>query len=206
MLSEIKVGIQNYADGSTNTARQERTGGLVVAQAHGGYTEAALRGAIMEVSNAVAGVAHGTALSTTPPMTLWNPPSSGKNLSILKACMGYVSGTLGAGSIVMGAVLSQVTVPTGGVELTPLCSMLGLPRGVGRTFTGSTLASTPQIVRPLFVIGAFVGGATTPTDTVDVIDGSVIVTPGTAVVLQGVATAGTSPLVNFGFTWEEIPV
>ena len=65
-----------------------------------------------------------------------------------------------------------------------------------------------QILRrtALFVIGAFVGGATTPADTVDVIDGSVIVTPGTAVVLQGVATAGTSPLVNFGFTWEEIPV
>jgi len=206
MINEIKVGPQVASDGVQLTARGDKTGAIVVAQGHGAYTEAAYRGSLMEVSTPVAGVAPGTVLSTTPPIVLWNPPNSGKNLSIIKASMGYVSGTLGAGSILLAAVLSQTTVPTTGTELTPLCSLLGFPRGVGRTFQGSTLASVPQIIRALFTVGAFVGGANPATDCVDVIDGSIVVPPGTAVCMQGLAGAGTTPLALFGFTWEEIPL
>jgi hypothetical protein len=205
MLSEGKVGIQQAADGSQSTLRTSRTGALVATLGHASYAESALRGSMMEVSTAVAGVAPGTVLSTAPPMALWNPPSSGKNLIVTKASMGYISGTLGAGSVCLAAVLSQVTVPTGGTELTPVCSMLGMPRGVGRVFTLSTFVSVPQIIRPLFTVGAFL--ATTPqvpVDCVDVLDGSIIVTPGTALVLQEVGAAGTAPLVCFAFTWEEV--
>lgn len=205
MLSEAKVGPQLGSDGSILTIRADKTGAPVFAQAHGAYAEPAYRGAIMDACNSVAGIAHGTALSTTPPICLWNPPSSGKNLSILKVSLGYVSGTLGAGSIVYGVVPSQVTVPSGGTELTPQCALLGAPRGVGRAFAGSTLAATPTILRPAFTIGAFAGGANTPIDTIDIVDGSIIVALGTVFVVQGIATAGTSPLVIFAITYEEIP-
>jgi hypothetical protein len=207
MLAEGKVGLITVADGGQSPARLERTGALVVSNAHGFYTEAVSRGLMMDVSTQVAGVAPGTALSTAPPLVLWNPPSSGKNLSITKATMGYVSGTLGAGSILLAAVLSQVTVPTGGTELTPVNALLGMPRGAGRAFQASTLVSTPQIIRALFTVGAFTAAtAQVPVDCVDVIDGAIVVTPGTAIVLQELGAAGTSPLVLFGFTWEEIPV
>jgi len=206
MLAEGKTGPQILADGAQATARMDKTGALCTAQSHGGYTEAAYRGAIMEVCNPVAGIAPGTALSTTPPLILWNPPSSGKKLSVLKASMGYVSGTYGAGSILLAAVLSQVTVPTTGTELTPVCSLLGAPRGVGRAFAGSTLASVPQIIRPIFSFGAILATSVfQPTDCVDVLDGSIVVTPGTCLVMQGLGTAGTTPLAIFSFTWEEIP-
>jgi hypothetical protein len=206
MYVEGKVGVQNVSDGSQTVLRTDKTGVLVTTQGHGGYTEAAVRGTIMEVSTAVAGVAPGTVLSTTPPIILWNPPSSGKNLAVLKASMGYLSGTLGAGSILLAYNPSQATVPTTGAELTPVCSLLGFPRGVGRVFQASTISATPLILRALFTMGAFVGTtASVPTDTVDVIDGSIIVTPGTCLVMQGLAGAGTSPLVLFGLTWEEIP-
>lgn len=208
MLAEGKVGIVNAQDGTINTLRQERTGAVVVQFAHGSYAEAALRGSIMEVSNAVAGVAHGTAFTTTPPLALWNPPSSGKNLALLKCSVGYVSGTLGAGTIALGFVPAQVTVPTTGTELTPVCSMVGMPRGVARAFTGSTFTAAPTLFRPVFAQGAFLATTATPTDwATAIIDGEVIVPPGSAIALQGnPCAAGTSPLVMFGMSWEEIPI
>ena len=206
MLNEIKVGQQTLADGVTTTARADKTGALVVASVHGGFTESAVRATIMYGTNAVAGVAHGTALSVAPPLTLWNPPSSGKNLSITKVSMGYVSGTLGGGCVALAVNLAQATVPTTGTEIVPLCSMLGMPRGVGRVFALSTIAAIPSILRTVFTIGAFAGGTTPAVDTDVLVDGGIVVTPGTCISLQGIATAGTAPLVIFGFTWEEISI
>ena len=207
MLAELKTGIRALSDGVVDILRGDKTGALVVVNTHGQFNESADRGTLMYGTNTVAGVAPGTAFSTTPPLTLWNPPSSGKNLSITKVSIGYVSGTLGAGCIALGANIAQNTVPTTGTELTPTCSKLGMPRGVGRIFTGSTLTQAPTIVRPVFNMGAFVGTtALAPQDCDVLIDGGIIITPGTTLSLQGIAGAGTSPLVILGMTWEEIPV
>ena len=193
-------------NGVITELRGDRTGALVTTNAHGFYSESVSQGAVMECSTAVAGVAPGTALSTTPPYFLWNPPASGKNLIVLKTAMGFVSGTLGGGSILMAAVTAQMTVPTGGTELTPVATLIGAPRGVGRVFQASTVASTPTILRPIFSIGAFTGTtAQVPVDTVDVIDGSIVIPPGSGICLQGLASAGTSPLVIFSMMWEEVP-
>lgn len=207
MIAELKVGIQNIANGVQNTLRGEKTGGLVVTNTHGQFHESAVQGKVMYATNAVAWVAPGTAFSTTPPLALWNPPSSGFNLSITKVSVGYVSGTLGAGNIAIGQITAQNTVPTTGTEITPVCSLIGFPRGVGRAFSGSTFASAPTILRPVFNMGAFVGTtAVAPQDCDILIDGSIVVTPGSAVALQGIAGAGTTPLVILGITYEEIPV
>lgn len=207
MQLEQRTGIQTSADGAVGSIRGDRTGALVSANAHGQFTEPAVNGKIMYASNLVAGIAPGTALSAAPPLTLWNPPSSGFNLSITKVSIGYVSGTLGAGNIAMAANIAQATVPTGGTELTPICSKIGFPRGVGRAFAGSTISAVPSIIRPVFNMGAFVGTtALAPQDCDVLIDGGIIVTPGSTVSLQGIAGAGTTPLVILGFTFEEIPV
>lgn len=206
MEAGLKTGIQNLGNGVVNTLRGDRTGATVVANTHWQFHESALNGKIMYASNAITWVAPWTTFSTTPPLILWNPPASGVNLSLTKVSVGYVSGTLGAGNIAIGAVASQVTVPTTGTEITPICSAIGFPRGAGRVFTGSTLAATPTIVRPVFNMGAFVGTtAILPQDCDVLIDGSVIVTPWSAICLQGIAGAGTSPLVILAFTYEETP-
>ena len=161
----------------------------------------------MAVSNAVAGVAPGTALSTTPPLAVWNPPNSGFNLVLMKTAVGYVSGTLGAGTIAYAYVASQTTVPTTGTELVPVCTKLGYPRGVGRAFTGSTLASTPAILRPGFSMGAFLATtAIQPFQVQDMVEGCIIIPQGAVFVMQGIAAAGTTPLVILSAEWEEIPV
>lgn len=207
MLAEMIAGIKTMADGAVGALRATRNGSLVTTNGMGDYTEAASRGAIMEVCTPVAGVAPGTALSTTPPLALWNPPGSNKLLAILKSYVGFISGTLGGGSIVYGVVDAQVTMPTGGTELTPRCSMISFPRGVGRAFQGSTVASTPAILRPAFILGALVNTtALAPDPALDEVKGAIIVPPGTVLVLQGIAAGGTSPLVLLSLIYEEIPL
>jgi hypothetical protein len=207
MLSEGRIGVLVGQDGGQQPLRLTKTGAVVMSAGHASFAEAVLRGGVMEASNAVAGVAPGTALSTTPPFALWNPPASGKNLIVMKATMGYVSGTLGGGTVLFAIVPSQVTVPSTGTELVPNNALIGYPRGVGRAFTGSTLAAAPTILRPSFVMGAWVGTtATAPMNEMDIVDGGIVLPQSTVLCLQAIAGAGTTPLVIFALTWEEVPI
>ena len=207
MLSEGRTGLISAADGSVNPLRLDKTGALVVATAHPLYSEAANRSRVFVASTAVAGVAPGTALSTTPPMALLNPLNSGKDVLVIATALGYVSGTLGAGTIVYAYVSPQATIPTGGTELTPVCSRLSASRGVGRAFQGSTLASTPLILEPVYTIGAMLATtAWAPVLIQDLVDGSYVVPPATCFVIQGVAAAGSTPLVLLSIIWEEIDI
>lgn len=161
-------------------------------------------GAVFHASTAVAGVAPGTALSATPPFVLWNPLNSNKLASILKLRIGYVSGTLGAGAIAM-AFCAQLTVPTGGAELLRVCGLLGSTQGAIRIFQGSTLSAVPTIIQPLASLSAAL--ATTAgapfAPFIDEIAGEIVIPPGTAFALQGIAAAGTTPLVLFGASYLE---
>jgi hypothetical protein len=156
-------------------------------------------------SIAVAGVAPGTALSTTPPMAVLNPLNSGYNLAVLKTSIGYVSGTLGAGSIVYAFVTPQATVPTGGTELTPVSDLIGQIRGAGRAFSGSTLSGTPLIIRPAYNMGAALATTALGVSVCqDLVEGEIMIPPATCFVMQGVAAAGTTPLVILSVVWEEM--
>lgn len=202
MQFDIQVGPRGISgDGSgLLTPWGGREGEMVVGNAHPLYAEAARRGRLYAASTAVAGVAPGTALSTTPPYALWNPLNSGKDLVLLTARLGYVSGTLGAGFLALAQVLTQgATVPTGGTELVPLCTKLNGSRGVGRVFQSSTVAATPAIVCPVMIIG------TNNTYALQVpFDGEIVIPPGAVAIFQEVGAAGTSPLVVLALTWEEV--
>lgn len=152
---------------------------------------------IFTASTLAAGVAHGTALSTTPPLALWNPTGSNQRLILVEAVLGYVSGALGAGSVVYG-VVPQAAAPAGGAELVVQPAVLGdpLPAGIGRAFQGSTLSGVPTLIKPAFVLEA------APTKVQkDAIEGALSIRPGQALCLQGVAAAGTAPLVLLAMTW-----
>lgn len=180
-----------------------------VVERGGHFYSAASGRRLFSASTAVAGVAPGTALSTTPPCALWNPKDSGLNLSVIRLSLGYVSGTLGAGSIVLARVVDQPTAPTGGTERDPVSAMIGASQrgGAGRYYEGSTLAATPTILRAFCHLGAALATtATFPALASEPIDGEFVVTPGSVFVMQGVAAGGTTPLVLFGVSWEEVPI
>lgn len=205
MLSEGRTGLISAGDGSVNPLRLDKTGAVTIVSAHPLYSEASLRGNMFMASTAVTGVAPGTALSTTPPMALLNPMNSGKDLVILKTAVGYVSGTLGAGSVLYAYFTPQATIPTGGTELVPVCTKLGQIKGAGRAFQGSTISGTPLILRPAFSMGAFLATTADPTRTCqDLVEGEIIVPPATVFVMQAIAAAGTTPLVAMAIVWEEM--
>lgn len=208
-IAEGKVGPQVAGAGSPVTFRAGAAAEMIVGDAHGRMYEATVRGGIYVGSNAVAGVAPGTALSTTPPLYLWNPPNSGKNLVVLKTSIGYVSGTLGAGFIAYGQVAAQTALPTGGTALTPQSTLIGgNASGVAKLGTGSTVANTPTILRPAgYSLGAFLATtAIIPPPLVEEVAGEFVIIPGGCFIMQEIGAGGTSPLVVFGLTWEEAPV
>ena len=183
-------------------------GATQVSQRFGRYYEQTRRGRMFVVTTAVAGVAPGTALSTTPPMALHNlaAGSPAVDLSIIQVTIGYVSGTLGAGTLVYAQV-SDAAAPAGGTVLTPIKTYLGQTENSTATgHQGSTVDATPTIIRPAFVFGAFLATtAAIVAPLVDDVDGSIIVPPGETFVVEGVAAGGATPLILISVMWEEIP-
>jgi hypothetical protein len=181
--------------------------GLLTAARHARDVWATRLGHTFVASTAVAGVAPGTALSTTPPLTLYNPQNSGIVVALLKSTLGWISGTLGGGTLVYAVNTNpSQAAPTGGTELTPQCLLLGSPRGVARVFQGATLAATPTLLRPWRTVGAWDGTANVlPAPLEEDLEGQIQIAPGCSLSLQEIGGAGTSPLVLFSATWEEVP-
>lgn len=204
MLNELRVGHSQAGDGAQVAARAGRTGEQIISNLHGWYHEKTSRGGLFHVSTPVAGVAPGTALSTTPPMAIYNPMNSGVIVEILRVFLGYVSGTLGAGTMVH-AFVQQTTDPTAGTELVPRCGLLSGIKSKSRAFQGATLSAAPTIIRPSAIIGAGLAStATFPAIAMDEVGSSIEVPPGAAWAYQGVAVAGTTPLVLIGVEFGEI--
>lgn len=202
---EMDNGFKKVGVGATNVRGIcNRDGSVMVAQGSADLAEMVLSGRVLTAVNAVAGAAPGTALATTAPLSLWNPPGSGKNLVVLHASLGYVSGTLGAGNWVF-AQTPQATTPAG-TALVPVNNLLGMPAGVGKAYTGANaVGAVPTIVRPTFSSGAFVGTtATMPIEIVDDVKGGIVVTPGNALVLSFIGGAGTTPLVIHCIKYVEV--
>jgi hypothetical protein len=205
VLSQGKVGSQVAADGTYGGHRLSKTNALIIGQAHGKYYEAASRGKLFIASIGVAGVAPGTALSTAPALIIWNPVGSGLHVAIKQIFVSYISGTLGAGALVHAQNVSQLTAPSGGTELTPVASLLNGTRGSARAFTGSTISATSTIIRASMSMGAGLAStALFPSLVCDEVDGSIVVPAGVAYCYQGIAAAGTSPLLVLSAVYEEI--
>ena len=199
------VGPSPATDGSPVELRFSNARELIVAQAHGKYAEAVKRGNVYVGGTAASGVAPGTAIGTTAGFSLHNPLGSKVGLSVLRATMGYVSGTMGAGVIHwLANVNTQLALPTG-TAITLYNAAIGARSApTGLAFTTATIA-TPLVLRPFASIGASLATtAVQPWQIVEDVDGEFLVLPGGTLSLHATAAAGTTPLVVYGITIEEI--
>lgn len=208
---EIVVGNNQsgVGDGAPFTARGGKTGELVVGLVHPTYYEAASRGRVFTATVGVGGVAPGTAVGTTPGLYLHNPVGSGVWLVPIKASCGYVSGTLGAGQVLYTTNLGAASAnPTGGTSLTPVATNLGNgATSSGKAFTGSTTATQTALRSTGWILGASLATtAALPSLLVDLLDGEFVIQPGFGLGLQGLTAAGTSPLVIYSMSWEEVRI
>lgn len=177
-----------------------------VADAQPTFAAAALEGNVFHAMTAVTGVAPGTSVSTTSAFTLHNPAGSGVNLVILEGRMGYVSGTLGAGVVTWNANTDDDAAAPTGTAITEVNALLGGSANAnGRALTTATVPA-PTPIRPFCSLGASLATtAVQPWVAVDRVDGAIVVKPGCSISLHATAAAGSSPLVVFGVTWQEIP-
>jgi hypothetical protein len=207
------------ADGGTPSIapRQGKTSEGIVSQCHGKYYEATSRGNMYSVTNGVTGQAPGTALGASPPILLYNPAGSGRRLAIKKVTGGFISGTLGAGTVfhcgftlsgTVGGQSGTAPVVGSGAALTPVnMDMNAANNSVAVAFAAGTLSANPTPLYPFATINAETAAtATNPTQLEEDLDGNIVLEPGSGYCLEGKTAAGSSPLMSFGIVWEEIPI
>ena len=210
-VSEGIVGQTFINDGAQRTLRLGRTGEQAVQMAHGGYYEPVSRGKVYHASMQ-AGASLGTALTATAvTLTLYNPATSGVNLSLMRVRVGVTTFiAAGAGPLTTAYVLAANTnvlaaAPTATTSATIRNSLLGGAAGVGLAYTAATLPAAPVVVRSIGSL--YLIGATLQTSMAynidDWIDGEIVVAPNTAITLQAIGSA-TSGIVSM--SWEEIPI
>lgn len=202
-----QVGVQRLTDGNLARPSLARDGSLVMAPASGRFREAVLRGRTFSGSVGAAGAAPGTALGTAAAFCLHNPAGSGVRLVVLRASLGYVSGTLGAGVMYYCASTNTVAAVPTGTAVTEVNALLGnLTAGAGICLAAATLPATPTVLRPFCSLGASLAStAVQPWAIMEDVDGEYVVDQGGILSFEAVAAAGTSPLVAIGVTWEEVP-
>ena len=217
-LSGLRVGATLQGDGVNNAApRQCKTGEQAVSQTHGKYYEATHRQNVYSATNGATGALSGTALGTSPPILLYNPVGSGRRLKIMKVSAGYISGTLGAGTLfhcgftINGPVGSQSNVAPAvgsGAVITPVNMDLGgANNSVAVAFALGTLNANPVPLYPLATLNAMLATtATNPSEIWEDVDGNIVLEPGAGWCLEAVAAAGTSPLISAAVIWEEVPI
>lgn len=205
---EAKVGAQTLSDGARFVLRGDKTGALVTTDGHARYAEAVLRGNVYVGQTASTGVAPGTAVGTTAAFALANPPNSGYNLILLETSVGYHSGTLGAGVIQYCINTGQTAASaTSGTAIATRNALVGqAARNAGEAYTTATVPSGAQVIGPMCSLGASLAStAVQPWAIRDEVAGRIVIGPGCTLSLQATAAAGSSPLVVFGATWEEVP-
>lgn len=206
-MGQKLVGPQALGDGVTGEGRIGRTGEQVFSGVHGRFYEQAKRGNVYSGATAVSGVAPGTAIGTTAAFALYNPLNSGFDLVILKASMSYLSGTLGIGFVnwIMHTAAVQAGAAVTGTAISVVRANGQNGVGVGKPLTTATVVA--GVLTRLFanLPPMLATSVLAPWRLDDDVDGALVVPPGAAVSLQATAAAGTTPLVIYGCTWEEVP-
>ncbi|TAL44211.1 MAG: hypothetical protein EPN91_04905, partial [Salinibacterium sp.] len=155
-LGKVGSGRAGLADGAPRHLRFDKVGGLITNTGVAEYWEPATRGRLFSASTGVAGVAPGTALSTTPPFVLYNPPNSGVIATVLDVLVSYVSGTLGAGNVVLAGISNQ-NITAFGTDLSPQSTAVGVNTGRQcRALQAPTLSAAPTLIRNLWYTGSFI--------------------------------------------------
>lgn len=223
-LSLQRVGPTFGTSGTAAPFRADITGAQIVSDAHGRFTEAALRGTLFSAGMTLTSISNVTfttatlGATCTPVIGVWNPVNSGKNLIILQVRLQVINTaatTTGPGSFQWATSVNQSAISTG---ITPFSRLsLSASGSIAKGFANTALTglSGNLVVQEAAGVGGMLPNysfvqtaagtvATTPAN-IDNIDGAIIVPPGGIIALLGTTTpvavsAGSSIL------WEEVPV
>jgi hypothetical protein len=209
--------IQKNQSGANPTAIMGPSGDVLVSELHGKYYNANINGGLYYASNAAAGAAF-TIFSNAGyvGLALFNPASSGKNLSIVRSMIGMnanaataasgwgYSWLTGAGAALVGTA-APISASTAITATRGSCIVGQAGNSVVTVLSAATL-STAMTWGRAAAFGTGTGAITTAwgNTLVEDLDGTMIVPPGTlfcltSAILSGITAVGT-------LIWEELPV
>ena len=212
-----RVGARSAATNTEDSIRLDKTLALVTSDAHGRYHEAVSGQNVYSLTLPLTatGIAAGNLVSAAAAaavqFALWNPTSSGINVSILKFGLGIVSGTPVGGAVFHGVVLTAPTIATTNTGGAALNNYVGggspTARYVNTAAQAGTVTTGASAVLPLraanFASTATAQASVGLVNAIEEVNGDIVLPPGTGW-LPIWATAGTSVLNSYSVTWEEI--
>lgn len=196
-----QVGPQRLSDGTSQTFRQSKTGGMVVVPGHARYWEQTSRGNVYSAANQAAVTSPAGLATASTVFTLYNPAGSGVMLSIID--VGVAIAAAPAAASVIYLVVNNNPIQTAPATVTALTvnnNYLNTTSGQGKVYSTATLAATPQVARVLGSVPA--ASNNTAAYIKDEISGALILQPGTYISIQ--ATTAISLIAHM--TWEEISI
>ena len=207
MSMDLRTGSISSSDGSVNSARADRTGALVVAQGHGRYTEATLRGSLFCAANQASRTFTLFDTTAATGFILFNPVGSGQNLILMN--VSYVRATAAAAAIsqLVLSSLVGITHATTTAETVRNCFVGGPANAtaVGVVYRISTISAAGVIVYALTSPSV---SATATTDVPPVVswdfDGAFVIAPGNGIQLAAALTNTVDGIASM--IWEEQPI
>ena len=200
-----RCGEQSLSDAVGDRFRQGKRGQAIQSNLGGFYAESAMRRKIFFGSTPATGVTIPIFSNTTQQFVLYNPPNSGKVARILKASVGYISGTMVAGHLCYANQTAMNSAISGTAALIQ-SGLLGAAVGPSGTAMQLLTAVTVTAFTYLwpFGISTVVQAATatnTPWQMVDNVEGAIVVTPGSALAIA--ANVAAIMVASLGLVWEE---
>ncbi len=223
-MSDLMVrGPQYGGTGSPSPFTAGITGAQRVADSHGRFTEAALRGFIFSDGMTTTSISNATfttgtlGATCTPILGVWNPLNSGKNASILQARLQLIANAVttftGPGGLVWATSVNQGALTLGSVPFnrSSLADSGSVCKGLANVaLTGLVGNLVVQEASGLISFSnAFsnaltaAGQATPGGGGIDHIDGAIIVPPGGILALLGTTTPSSVSAAS-SLMWEEI--
>lgn len=209
-LLEGRAGSTNVSDGTTGALRLSRESALAVAPANGYYAEAVRRGNVYVASTPLAGItaaaAHlsPVAAAAATLLSLHNPPSSGKVLSILRVTGDFISGTVEVGTYCWNFHGSSSVSAVQSAALTRKCFIDGASSPAGGT-VAKAFANEAITGGLVGLQGPNIGmWATAGTQRFDqLIDGMIVIPQGCMATIAA-PTNGTSTVSAWSIWYEEL--
>lgn len=215
MINETKCGPQPLTDGSTGVQRAGRNSESIFAQAHGKYAEAATRQKMFTAyllqgtSTVAAGNIVSAAAAASTQFAVWNPLGSGINLVLQKLQIQQFSGTPTAGGLSISyfnaSSVSSSLATSGAVKNNflngPAGAGLCLASAAGTALTGGLALAT--LKNTGWSSSATALASPAGVGYTEFFDGDIVVPAGFGVVPTW-AGAGTTYLVGYSLSWEEV--
>lgn len=221
MLLQTQVGPQVTQDGTTPTIRSGKAGEIIVQELHGRFYEQNYRGNMYSfgLSNtalvAANAIATGLTSSAQPVIGLYNPSTSLVNLVVLQTSV--VSTTIANSAVAPGGFMWVYSAGNPGVSTgsTPINAKTLVAAGSSaKAFAVSTaltgLTNNVAVFRGSGIATINAAGPATAitqpqSQTVENVDGSIIVPPGGVIALMNQVST-TTMSVSVSITWEEVPL